>query len=92
MSDKVTIIRSGKVIDTLKTSETSIEELAEKMVGRKVSFAVKKDDAKIGKPILQVKGLKALDNRGLEAVKGVDLEVRSGEILGIAGVDGNGRS
>ncbi|NLM44214.1 MAG: ABC transporter ATP-binding protein [Clostridiales bacterium] len=92
MSDKVTIIRSGKVIDTLKTSETSIEELAEKMVGRKVSFAVKKDDAKIGKPILQVKGLKALDNRGLEAVKGVDLEVRSGEILGIAGVDGNGQN
>ena len=92
MSDKVTIIRSGKVIDTLKTSETSIEELAEKMVGRKVSFAVKKDDAKIGNPILQVKGLKALDNRGLEAVKGVDLEVRSGEILGIAGVDGNGQN
>jgi len=92
MSDRVTIIRRGRVIDTLKTSETSIEELAEKMVGRKVSFTVKKDDIEVGKPILQVKGLKALDNRGLEAVKGVDFEVRSGEILGIAGVDGNGQN
>lgn len=92
MSDKVTIIRRGKVIDTLKTSETSIEELAEKMVGRKVSLTVEKGEAKIGEPVLQVKGVKALDNRGLEAVKGVDFEVRSGEILGIAGVDGNGQN
>lgn len=92
MSDKVTIIRRGKVIDTLETSGTSIEELAEKMVGRKVSLTVDKGEAEVGEPILQVKGLKTLDNRGLEAVKGVDFEVRSGEILGIAGVDGNGQS
>lgn len=92
MSDKVTIIRRGKVIDTLETSGTSIEELAEKMVGRKVSLTVDKGEAEVGEPILQVKGLKTLDNRGLEAVKGVDFEVKSGEILGIAGVDGNGQS
>ena len=92
MSDKVTIIRRGKVIDTLETSGTSIEELAEKMVGRKVSLTVDKGEAEVGEPILQVKGLKTMDNRGLEAVKGVDFEVRSGEILGIAGVDGNGQS
>ncbi|MDD2481651.1 MAG: ABC transporter ATP-binding protein [Lutispora sp.] len=92
MSDKVTIIRRGKVIDTLETSGTSIEELAEKMVGRKVSLTVDKGEAEVGEPILQAKGLKTLDNRGLEAVKGVDFEVRSGEILGIAGVDGNGQS
>ena len=92
MSDIVTIIRRGKVVDTVRTSKTNIEELAEKMVGRKVSFTVEKDKAKIGKPVLQVKGIKALDNRGLEAVKGVDFEVRSGEILGIAGVDGNGQN
>lgn len=92
MSDKVTIIRRGKVIDTLETSKTNIEELAEKMVGRKVSLTVEKEDGKFGEPILQIKGVKTLDNRGLEAVKGVDFEVRSGEILGIAGVDGNGQS
>lgn len=92
MSDIVTIIRRGKVIDTVKTSQTNIEELAEKMVGRKVSLTIDKNEAKIGAPVLQVKGVKALDNRGLEAVKGVDFEVRSGEILGIAGVDGNGQN
>jgi len=92
MSDKVTIIRRGKVIDTLETSNTNIEELAEKMVGRKVSLTVEKEEAKLGEPILEVKGVKTLDNRGLEAVKGVDFEVKSGEILGIAGVDGNGQN
>lgn len=92
MSDIVTIIRRGKVVDTVRTSQTNIEELAEKMVGRKVSFTIDKNEAKIGAPVLQVKGIKALDNRGLEAVKGVNFEVRSGEILGIAGVDGNGQN
>ncbi|MCQ1528341.1 ABC transporter ATP-binding protein [Lutispora saccharofermentans] len=92
MSDKVTIIRRGKVIDTLETSKTNIEELAEKMVGRKVSLTVEKEEVKLGEPILEVKGVKTLDNRGLEAVKGVDFEVRSGEIFGIAGVDGNGQN
>lgn len=92
MSDIVTIIRRGKVIDTLRTSQTNIEELAEKMVGRKVSLTVDKNEAKMGAPVLQVKRIKALDNRGLEAVKGIDFEVRSGEILGIAGVDGNGQN
>lgn len=92
MSDRVTIIRRGKVIDTLNTKETNIDQLAELMVGRKVSLTVDKAEAKIGAPILEIKGLKALDNRNLEAVKGVDLQVRSGEILGIAGVDGNGQN
>ncbi len=92
MSDIVTIIRRGKVIDTLRTLETNIEELAEKMVGRKVSLTVEKGEAKTGAPVLRVNGLKALDNRGLEAVKGVSFEVRNGEILGIAGVDGNGQN
>lgn len=92
MSDRVTIIRRGKVIDTLNTGDTNIDELAELMVGRKVSLTVDKDEAKVGAPILEVKGLKAMDNRGLEAVKGVDLQVKGGEILGIAGVDGNGQN
>lgn len=91
MSDRVTIIRRGKVIDTLNTPETNIDELAEKMVGRKVNLVVDKDEAKIAAPVLEIKGLKVLDSRGLEAVKGVELEVKGGEILGIAGVDGNGQ-
>ncbi len=92
MSDRVTIIRRGRVIDTLSTRDTNIDELAEKMVGRKVSFTVEKQVLKVDAPILEIKGLRALDNRRLEAVKGVDLQVRGGEILGIAGVDGNGQS
>ncbi len=91
MSDRVTIIRRGKVIDTLNTKNTDIDELAEKMVGRKVNLTVDKKESKAGTPVLEVKGLKALDNRDLEAVKGVSFEVNGGEILGIAGVDGNGQ-
>ena len=92
MSDRVTIVRRGKVIDTLNTKETNIDELAEKMVGRKVNLTVDKSEMKVSAPILEVKGLKVLDSRGLEAVKGVDLQVHGGEILGIAGVDGNGQN
>ncbi len=92
MSDRVTIIRRGKVIDTLKTEGTDIDELAEKMVGRKVNLTVNKKETNFTSPILEIKGLKVLDNRKLEAVKGVDLQVHGGEILGIAGVDGNGQS
>lgn len=92
MSDRVTIIRRGKVIDTLNTSETNIDELAEKMVGRKVNLHVEKSTREASTPVLEVKGLKANDTRGLEAVKGVDFQVKSGEILGIAGVDGNGQT
>jgi simple sugar transport system ATP-binding protein len=92
MSDRVTIVRRGKIIDTLNTKDTNIDELAEKMVGRKVNLTVDKREAESAAPVLEIKGLKVLDSRGLEAVKGVDLDVRSGEILGIAGVDGNGQS
>ena len=92
MSDRVTIIRRGKVIDTLNTKDTNIDELAEKMVGRKVNLTVDKKEAEVAAPVLEIKGLKVLDNRKLEAVKGIDLEVHGGEILGIAGVDGNGQN
>lgn len=92
MSDRVTIIRRGRVIDTLDTEGTNIDELAEKMVGRKVSLMVEKSEKEASTPVLEVKGLKALDTRGLESVKGVDFQVKGGEILGIAGVDGNGQT
>ncbi|GLC29040.1 ABC transporter ATP-binding protein [Clostridium omnivorum] len=92
MSDRVTIVRRGKVTGIVKTSETSIEQLAELMVGRKVNLTVDKKEAKIGKVVLKIENLVAKDHRGLPAVNDVSLTVREGEILGIAGVDGNGQS
>lgn len=91
MSDRVTILRRGKVIGTVNTKETSIPELAEMMVGRKVKLDVDKDYHEPGEEILKIKGLTALDSRGVQILKGIDLTARRGEILGIAGVDGNGQ-
>jgi simple sugar transport system ATP-binding protein len=92
MSDRVTIVRRGKVIDTVYTKDTNIDELAEMMVGRKVNLVVEKSEAKPGKVVLKLENVSALDHRKLPAVKGVNLEVRAGEIVGIAGVDGNGQT
>ncbi|MDU1411245.1 MAG: ABC transporter ATP-binding protein [Clostridium sp.] len=92
MSDRVTIIRRGKVTGNVKTTETNINHLAELMVGRKVNLVVDKEDAKVGKEILRVDNLSADDQRGLPAVKDVSFTVHSGEIFGIAGVDGNGQT
>ncbi|WBW98807.1 ABC transporter ATP-binding protein [Oceanirhabdus sp. W0125-5] len=92
MSDRVTIIRRGKVTGTVNTKETNIDELAELMVGRKVNLVVEKEEAKVGDTILKIKDVTANDHRGIAAVEKLSLEVRSGEILGIAGVDGNGQS
>ncbi|TNF20801.1 MAG: ABC transporter ATP-binding protein [Rhodobacteraceae bacterium] len=92
ITDTVSVMRRGEMTATVKTSETSPEELAELMVGRKVLLRVDKVPATPGKPILQVKNLRVVDADGVERVKGIDLEVRAGEILGIAGVAGNGQS
>lgn len=92
MSDRVTVVRRGKVIGTVNTSETNIEQLAEMMVGRKVNLTVEKKAANPGKTVLKIEDLKALDQRGLPAVNGINLEVKAGEIIGLAGVDGNGQS
>lgn len=92
MSDRVTIIRRGKATGTVKTKETNIDQLAELMVGRKVNLVVKKDEAKLGHEILKVEDLVVKDHRGVEVVKGVSLTVRAGEIVGLAGVDGNGQT
>lgn len=91
VADRVTVMRKGRVVGTLRTQETSREELAKMMVGREVIFAIKKRPAKIGKPVLEVENLRVLGDRKQEAVRGITFQVRAGEILGIAGVAGNGQ-
>ncbi len=90
ISDRVTVMRLGRVIGTKNTKDTDPTEIARMMVGRDVLMSVDKAPAKPGKVILDVEGLRIRDNRDLMAVRGISLQVRSGEILGIAGVEGNG--
>ncbi|SIS37458.1 ABC transporter ATP-binding protein [Salimicrobium flavidum] len=89
--DKCTIIRKGKGIGTVDVSETNPTELASLMVGREVTFKTDKTPASPGETALNVKNLKVKDFRGVEMVKGLNLDVRKGEIVGVAGVDGNGQ-
>ncbi|NVO56523.1 ABC transporter ATP-binding protein [Rhodobacteraceae bacterium B1Z28] len=91
-TDTVSVMRRGQMTATVKTAETSPQELAELMVGRKVLLQVDKVPAQPGKPILEIEGLRVIDEAGVERVKGIDLTVRAGEIVGIAGVAGNGQS
>lgn len=90
--DRVTVIRKGKGIGTVNVEETNTHELASLMVGREVVFRTVKKEADPKQNVLEIKGLTVKDPRGVEAVKGLDLTVRSGEILGLAGVDGNGQT
>lgn len=92
VSDRVTIIRKGQGIGTVTTSETNPDQLAEMMVGRQVVFKTEKTDATPKEPVLQISGLNVKDNRGVDRVKDLSLTVRAGEIVGIAGIDGNGQS
>lgn len=92
IADRCTIIRKGKGIATVEVAETSTEKMAELMVGRKVSFSVQKAEPVLKDVYLKVENLIVKDNRGLEAVKNVSFEIRGGEILGLAGVDGNGQT
>jgi general nucleoside transport system ATP-binding protein len=92
IADRITVLRRGKKIDTVPREGATEEGLARLMVGREVLLRVEKSPATPGEPLLQVDGVRALDDRGLEKVRGVSLEVRAGEIVGLAGVDGNGQS
>lgn len=92
VADRVTVIRRGKSIETVNVEGISSKELAEMMVGRSVSFKTEKIAANPKEVILSIKDLEVNENRGVLAVKGLNLDVRSGEIVGIAGIDGNGQS
>ncbi|MDG5470348.1 ABC transporter ATP-binding protein [Jeotgalibacillus sp. ET6] len=90
--DRVTVIRKGVGIDTLDVEGSTPTQLASLMVGREVVFTTEKTTAVPKDVVLDIKGLNVKDLRGVKAVKDLDLSVRSGEIVGIAGVDGNGQS
>ncbi|MGV8987698.1 MAG: ABC transporter ATP-binding protein [Cypionkella sp.] len=90
-TDNVSVMRRGTMVDTVKTAETSPEALAELMVGRKVLLEVEKKPATPGRVVLEVENL-AVRTDGVERLKGVGFSIRAGEILGIAGVAGNGQS
>ncbi|MCC5910289.1 MAG: ABC transporter ATP-binding protein [Clostridiaceae bacterium] len=91
-ADYCTIIRRGKHVDTVEVKSTTEDELASKMVGREVSFKVEKEQKQRGDVGLKIENLVVKDNRGIDAVRGLSLEVHVGEILGVAGVDGNGQT
>ncbi|WP_336328132.1 ABC transporter ATP-binding protein [Halovenus sp. HT40] len=89
--DNVTILREGKNVGTATVSEVSRADLAEMMVGREVLFQLEKEGIDIGEPVLQLQNIHADNDRGIEALSGIDLTVREGEVIGIAGVSGNGQ-
>jgi ABC-type uncharacterized transport system ATPase subunit len=92
IADRITVLRQGKKIDTVPREGATREGLARLMVGREVVLSVEKPPAEPGETLLEVKDLVVADERGLEAVRGVSFQVKAGEIVGIAGVDGNGQS
>ncbi|MGN6551381.1 MAG: ABC transporter ATP-binding protein [Pararhizobium sp.] len=92
ITDEVSVMRRGEIVATRPTAETSVEELAELMVGRRVLLRVEKGEGRPRDVKLSVRGLTVRDGRGVAMVKDVSLDVRAGEIVGIAGVAGNGQS
>jgi general nucleoside transport system ATP-binding protein len=92
ISDNVTVMRDGKVVGEVRTSETNAAELARLMVGREVLLRVEKPDAKPGAPVVKVDRLSISGRDGTKRLNNISLEVRAGEIVGIAGVEGNGQT
>ncbi|MBA2293793.1 MAG: ABC transporter ATP-binding protein [Actinobacteria bacterium] len=92
VANRITVLRRGKKIETLPAAGATEEGLARLMVGREVLLRVDKTAAQPAQPMLSVKGLTVEDDRGIEQVRGVSFDVKGGEIVGIAGVDGNGQS
>ncbi|GHG17197.1 ABC transporter ATP-binding protein [Paracoccus aerius] len=92
ITDTVSVMRRGEMVASVRTGETSPEELAELMVGRKVLLNVQKAPARPAQPVLEIRNLRMVDDAGVERLRGIDLDIRAGEILGIAGVSGNGQT
>lgn len=92
IADRITVMRSGRVVGTANPKETNEAQLASMMVGREVILTVQKKPAKPGEEVLNVTDLHVRDMRRLETVRGVSFNVRAGEVLGIAGVQGNGQT
>ena len=91
-ADSCTIIRQGKYIRTVKVDEVNENDLAAMMVGRDVNFKVEKKEMTPGEVVLEVRDIHARDYRDVEILRGLNLSVRRGEIVGLAGVDGNGQT
>jgi len=92
VADRITVMRGGKVVGSAEPATTTEQQLATMMVGREVLLTVDKDEAKPTNEVLQVENLHVRDQRGLETVRGISFHVRAGEVLGIAGVQGNGQT
>ncbi|HYO92691.1 MAG TPA: ABC transporter ATP-binding protein, partial [Pyrinomonadaceae bacterium] len=92
ISDEVTVMRDGKVVGRLKTSETNAAELARMMVGRDVLLRIEKTDARTGESVLSLRDLRVTAADGAPRVDGISFDVRAGEVVGIAGVEGNGQT
>lgn len=92
VSDRVTVIRRGKSIETVEIGGATNQDLAEMMVGRSVSFKTEKGPSQPKEVVLSIENLVVNENRGVPAVKNLSLELRAGEVVGIAGIDGNGQS
>jgi simple sugar transport system ATP-binding protein len=92
ISDRVGVMRGGKLIGTEKTSDVNERMLASMMVGREVLFRELEKAGKSGEALVRADSLEVLDDRGLKAVRGITFDIRAGEILGVAGIEGNGQS
>jgi simple sugar transport system ATP-binding protein len=92
VADRITVLRGGRVVGSTRPQETNTAELARMMVGREVILTVNKEPAQPGEAVLQVNDLRVLDDRQQMAVNGVSFQVRAGEVLGVAGVQGNGQT